>query len=255
MLPQLATPKYELTIPSTGQTAVFRPFLVREEKILLMAMQSEDERQVTSAVEDIIKSCILTADVDVNKLSMFDIEFIFLKIRSKSIGEIIEMRYQCQNEVDVVVRDEDTGQVKEVRRQCGTTVPMNIDLNAVSVTKDPEHSTQIALAEGVGLMMKYPNLSLARQLQRQGKNTEDITQALDLIAACIQSVYTKEEVITEFNHDEIAEWLETLTQQQFAQIQKFFDTIPRLKHKLHFECPKCGYEQDITIEGIQNFFG
>lgn len=254
MLPQLATPKYELTIPSTGQTAVFRPFLVREEKVLLMAMQSEDERQVTNAVEDIIKACILNTDIIVNKLSMFDVEYIFLKIRSKSIGEIIEMRYQCQNEVDVVVRDEDTGQMKEVRRQCGTTVPMNIDLNTVNVTKDPEHTTQIKLTDEIGLMMRYPNLNLARQLQRQGKNTEDITQALDLIADCIETVFTADQVITEFNHDEVVEWLETLTQQQFAKIQHFFDTIPRLKHKIHFECPKCGYQQDITIEGIQNFF-
>jgi hypothetical protein len=253
-LPLLKTPEYELTIPSSGQRAAFRPFLVREEKILLMAMQSEDEKQVIRAVEDIIKSCLI-GTIDLSKLSMFDIEYIFLKIRSKSIGEIVEMRYQCQREIPKTVRDEHTGETQVVNRPCGTNVPIKIHLDEVKVDKDPNHTTQIKLTDEVGLTMRYPNLSLARKLQTEGRNTEDVGQALDLIAACIESVFDADQVITEFNQAEMVKWLETLTQQQFAEIQKFFDTIPRLRHTVHFQCPACGHEQDIVIEGIQNFFG
>lgn len=253
-LPLLKTPEYELIIPSSGTRAAFRPFLVREEKILLMAMQSEDERQVIRAVEDIIKSCLLTP-VELNKLSMFDIEFIFLKIRSKSIGEVVEMRYQCQKEISKQVLNEHTGEMQVVNRPCGTNVPIKIHLDEVQVEKDPTHTTQIKLTDEVGLMMRYPNLSIARKLQAEGRSTEDIGQALDLIAACIESVYNETSVITEFNQNEMVKWLETLTQHQFTAIQQFFDTIPRLKHTVHFECPACGHEHDIVIEGIQNFFG
>jgi len=253
MLPQIKTPEYELVIPSTGQRAVFRPFLVREEKILLMAMQSEDERQIIRAVEDIIHSC-LQSPIETNKLSMFDIEYIFLKIRSKSIGEIIEMKYQCQNEVDKPYRDEDSGVMMARKAPCGTYVPIKIHLDEVQVERDPDHTTQIKLTDTVGIMMRYPNMAMARSMGRAAQKTEDVSQALDLIASCIESFFNETEVITEFNHDEVVTWLEGLTQQQFALIQKFFDTIPRLRHKINFECPACGYKQDIVIEGIQNFF-
>lgn len=253
-LPLLKTPEYELVIPSSGQKAVFRPFLVREEKILLIAMQSDDEKQVIRAVEDIIKSCLITP-IEMNKLSMFDIEYIFLKIRSKSIGEVVEMKYQCQKEILKEIRDEDTGEIKLVNRPCGTNVPITIHLDEVTVDKNPEHTTQIKINEEVGVIMRYPNLALARKIQNEGRNTEDVGQALDLIAACIESVFDSKDVFTEFNQNELVQWLETLTQQQFAEIQKFFDTIPRLKHTIHFCCPACGNEHDIIIEGIQNFFG
>lgn len=253
-LPLLKTPEYELVIPSSGERAAFRPFLVREEKILLMAMQSEDERQIIRAVEDIIKSCLLTP-IELSKLSMFDIEYIFLKIRSKSIGEIVEMRYQCQKEIPKQHRDEDTGEMVVVNRPCGTNVPIKIHLDEVIVERDPNHTNQIKLTDEVGLIMRYPNLTLARKMQSEKRTTEDVGHALDLIAACVESVFDANSVITEFNQDEMVKWLETLTQQQFAEIQKFFDSIPRLRHTVKFECPSCGHEQDIVIEGIQNFFG
>lgn len=251
-LPVIRTPEYHLTIPSNGQQIVFRPFLVAEEKILLIALQSEDERHVIKAIEDIIKACIITP-IDLSRLSMFDLEFIFIKIRSKSVGEVIDVTYRCPNMVEVKRRNEDTGVLEAVNEECRTNVTISIRLDEIQVEKDPEHSTQIKLTDTVGLIMRYPSLPLARKMEQDG-NTEDVTKALDLIAACVESVFDGDSVTSEFNHDEMTEWLQTLMPQQFAAIQKFFDTIPRLRHNVHFECQKCGYEQDIVIQGIHNFF-
>lgn len=253
-LPKSEVPQYELVIPSSGQRVQYRPFLVKEEKILLLALRGEDQSQIITAMETIVQNCIMSP-VDVAKLAMFDIEYIFLKIRSKSVGEKIQLNYICRNEKDVEKRDPDTGLPVTVKQACGTTVPVELDIDSVKVKTVDGHTNKIDFGNGIGVVMKYPNIDMVRKMVNEKRDLDDVANTLDIIAMCMESVYTPDVQTSEFTMAEAVEWLEGLTQQQFAKIQNFFDTIPHLKEVLLFKCPTCGHEQEIVLEGIQSFFG
>ena len=236
-LPKIATPKYDLELPSTGQTIQYRPFLVKEEKILILAMESQDSKQIARAVKDVIAKCILSKGIKVEKLATFDIEYLFLNIRGKSVGEQIEVMVTCP----------DDGK---------TQVPMSINIDDIKVQKSENHNSDIKLDDTYTLKMRYPSLN---EFIKTNFNAEDIKvdDTFELIAQCIDQVYSEEESWTQADctKKELTEFLEQLNSSQFKEIEKFFDTMPKLSHTVKVLNPNTKVESDIVIEGLQNFFG
>jgi hypothetical protein len=234
-LPKIATPTYELELPSTGKKIKYRPFLVKEEKILIIAMESEDERQIANAIKDVISNCIMSRGVKVNELSTFDIEYLFLNIRGKAVGE----------EVEVMVTCPDDGV---------TQVPTTISLDDIKVQKGENHSRDIVLSDKLTLRMKYPSLD---EFVKNNFSESDITvdATFDLIVSCIGQVYDDEQVYDSFTTEEALAWLETLTSKQFKQIEAFFETMPKLSHTIKITNPNTGVENSVVLEGLTSFFG
>jgi hypothetical protein len=234
-LPKLVTPTYELELPSTGQKIKYRPFLVKEEKILLLAMESEDEKQMTDAVKAILKNCIQTARVKVEDLALFDIEYLFLNIRGKSVGEEIELNVTCPD--DGV-----------------TVVPFSIDIDEIKVQKDKEHSNIINLGGGISMVMKYPSMELfVKNNISQNSNVDDV---FEIAASCISQIVEGEDVYeaSNFSKKELLAFLEEMSTQQFLDVQKFFETMPKLSHTINVTNPETGKENEIVIEGLASFF-
>ena len=236
-LPKIATPVYELELPSTGQTIEYRPFLVKEEKVLVIALESEDTKQITSAIKNVIKNCIRTKGVKVEDLPTFDIEYLFLNIRGKSVGEEIEVNVTCPD--DGV-----------------TQVPITINLDDIQVQKNEEHSNRIKVDDNIMMEMKYPSLDqfIKNNFDFNEKNAMD--QSFDLIATCIDKVFTEEEVwaVEDCSKKEIVEFLEQMNSSQFKEIEKFFETMPKLSHSIKVKNPKTKKENTVVIEGLAGFF-
>mgnify|MGYP003112369279 FL=1 len=239
-LPKISTPTHELVLPSTGKKIKYRPFLVREEKILILALESQDTKQITNAIKSTLKSCILTRGIKVEELPTFDIEYIFLNIRGKSVGE----------SVDVVITCPDDGETK---------VESQIFIDEIQVQKSDNHSRDIKLDESLVLRMKYPSLSEFVQNNFDISNVDDITfdASLDIISSCIDVVYNVDEswAASDCTKKELNEWLETLNSNQFKQVETFFETMPKLSHTIKVTNPKTKIESDVTLEGITSFFG
>ena len=235
-LPKIGIPTYELELPSTGKTVKYRPFLVKEEKVLLLALESEDEAQIASAVKDLIKNCVLSR-IKVNELPTFDLEYLFLRIRAAAVGEIITMKILC--------RDDEK-----------TRVDAKIDINEVEVIKDPEHTNKIMLTDDTGILMKYP--SMDRFIEAEFLNKDIKTEEVfNFIADHIDQIFYGEEVYdsSTSTKKEMREWIEGLTVKQFEAIQKFYETMPKLSHTFEVVNPNTGVPNKYTIEGLQNFFG
>ena len=236
-LPKIATPVYELELPSTGQTIEYRPFLVKEEKVLVIALESEDTKQITSAIKNVIKNCIRTKGVKVEDLPTFDIEYLFLNIRGKSVGEEIEVNVTCPD--DGV-----------------TQVPITINLDDIQVQKNEDHSNRIKVDDSIMMEMKYPSLDqfIKNNFDFDEKNAMD--QSFDLIATCIDKVFTEEEVwaVEDCSKKEIVEFLEQMNSSQFKEIEKFFETMPKLSHSIKVKNPKTKKENTVVIEGLAGFF-
>jgi len=237
-LPKIATPSYELVIPSSKKKIKFRPFLVKEEKILILAMESQDTKQIANAVKNVISSCISTRGIKVEKLSTFDIEYLFLNIRGKSVGEQIEVMVTCPDD----------------RK---TQVPSVINIDSIKVQIDKSHSRDIVLDDQYTLRMKYP--SLDEFIKNNFSNVGDINvdDTFDLIASCIEQVYSEEEsfAASDCTKKELSQFLEQLNSSQFKEIEKFFDTMPKLSHTVKVINPNTQVENEIVIEGLQSFFG
>jgi len=240
-LPKLDTPIYETTLISTGKKIKFRPFLVKEQKLFLMASQSEDAKEVVSTIKQVLSNCILS-DIDVNNLPTFDLEHLFVQLRAKSVGEVVNLRYSCNNSVE-----DKNGENKP----CGGTVKIDLNLLNIKPTIDPTHSIKIELSPKMGIVMKYPNFNIVEKL-----NIQTQSELLNLVVACIDYIYDDEQMYytKDVSEDELNEFIEEMQQTDLEKIQKFFETMPRLQTKHDFKCVKCGYEETITIEGIQNFF-
>ena len=236
-LPKISTPTYELELPSTGKKIKYRPFLVKEEKILIIAMESEDEKQITNAIKDVISSCIITRGVKVEQLSTFDIEYLFLNIRGKSVGE----------EVEVMVTCPDDGV---------TQVPTSINLDDIKVQKDKKHNRDIKLDDSLILRMKYPSLE---EFIRNNFSGDEITvdNTFDLICSCVEQVYSEEESwsAADCTKKELKQFLEQLSSKQFKEIETFFETMPKLSHTVSVTNPETGVKSDIVLEGLTAFFG
>ena len=239
-LPKISTPTHELVLPSTGKKIKYRPFLVREEKILILALESQDPKQISTAIKSTLKACIQTRGIKVEELPTFDIEYIFLNIRGKSVGE----------SVDVVITCPDDGETK---------VESQIFIDEIQVQKNEKHSRDIKLDESLTLRMKYPSLSEFVQNNFDIANVDNISfdSSLDIISSCIDVVYNVDEswAASDCTKKELNEWLETLNSNQFKQVETFFETMPKLSHTIKVTNPKTKIESDVTLEGITSFFG
>lgn len=237
VLPRISTPTYELELPSTGQTIKYRPFLVKEEKLLVLALESEDTKQITTAIKTVIKNCIETKGIKVESLPTFDIEYLFLNIRGKSVGEEIEVNLICP--------DDET-----------TTVPVKINVDDIKVQKNPDHNKQIKVDDSIMMEMKYPSLDqfIKSNFDLSADNTMD--QSFDLIASCIDKIYTEDEVwaAADVSKKEILEFLEQMNSTQFKDIEKFFETMPKLSHKVTIKNPNTEVESEVVLEGLSSFF-
>ena len=235
-LPKIVTPTYTLVIPSTGKKITYRPFLVKEEKVLVMAMESDNMDQVGRAIKDVLSACINTRGVRVDRLSTFDIEYLFLHIRGKSVGETIEVMATCP----------DDGETK---------VPMTIAIDDIEIQQDPKHDKDIKLDENLTLRMRYPSLSEFVD-QNFGEGGDKVTQSFDVIASCIDMIFSDEETWNAKDHSK-KEWnafVETLPSQSFKRIEEFFNTMPKLSHSVTVQNPNTGVESQVILEGLASFF-
>ena len=237
-LPKIATPTYELELPSTGKTIRYRPFLVKEEKVLLIALESEDTKQITNAIRAVIKNCIATKGIKVETLPTFDIEYLFLNIRGKSVGEEIEVNLICPDD-----------EVTEVKKK--------INIDDIKIQKNDEHTNQIKIDENIMMEMKYPSLDefIKNNFDFNEKNQMD--QSFELIGSCIEKIYTEEEVwvTADCTKKEVNEFLESMNSSQFKDIETFFETMPKLKHTVTLINPNTKKENEIVLEGLASFFG
>lgn len=235
-LPMATAPTYDVVIPSTGKKIKYRPFLVKEEKALLIAQQSEDVSVMVDTLKNVIASCTL-GKVDVEELAIFDLEYLFTQIRAKSVGEIVELLFKCSH------CDDPKAKLK-----------INIDLTTIDIKKNPEHNKKIPLYDDVGVIMKYPSMETMKDLQEAG--TSDVEQLFQIIASSIDMVYSGEEVFhaKEQSKEEMLEFVNNLTQEQFVKIQRFFETMPKMSYTVEFNCPVCSAHNSTTLEGLQSFF-
>ena len=237
-LPKIATPTYELELPSTGQSVKYRPFLVKEEKLLVLALESEDTKQITTAIKSVLKSCVLTKGIKVETLPTFDIEFLFLNIRGKSVGEELEVNVICPDDGE-------------------TQVPVTINLDDIQVQKSDNHDNQIKLDDNIMMELKYPSLDqfIKNNFEFDEKNA--MQQSFDLIASCIDKIYTEEEVwaTADCTKKEMSEFLESMNSTQFKGIEKFFETMPKLSHTIKVTNPNTKKKSEVVLEGLASFFG
>ena len=235
-LPKISTPTYELVLPSSGRKIKYRPFLVKEEKILIIALESQDQKQIANSIKSILSNCILTRGTKVEKLSTFDIEYLFLNVRGKSVGEQIEVMVTCPDDEK-------------------TQVPMSINIDSIKVEKSKDHKTDIKLDEQYTLKMRYPSLN---EFIKSNFSVEEmkVDDTFDLIASCIDQIYSEEESWTQEDctKKEMVDFLEQLNSSQFKEIETFFETMPKLSHKVKVKNPNTKVESEIVLEGLQNFF-
>ena len=237
-LPKISTPIYELELPSTGKTIKYRPFLVKEEKVLVIALESEDTKQITNAIKAVLRSCILTKGIKVENLPTFDIEYLFLNIRGKSVGEELDVTLICPDDEE-------------------TQVPVVINLDDIEIQKSEEHTNKVQLDDNLMMELRYPSLD---QFIKSNFDFSDsgnqMDQSFALIASCIDKIYNEEEVwaTADCTKKEVNEFLESMNSSQFKEIEKFFDTMPKLKHEIKVTNPNTGVESDVVLEGLASFF-
>ena len=239
-LPTIATPTYELTLPSTGKKIKYRPFLVKEEKLLILALDSKDQMEITNSVKDVLKKCVLTRGVKIDDLPTFDIEYLFLNIRAKSVGEDINLVVTCPDDKK-------------------TEVPVTIYVDEIEVIKSKEHSKDITLDKDMTLRMKYPSLN---QFVENNFNVEDnpettVNKTFQLVADCMETVFTKEDAwdSNDYSPEERMQFIEQLSSKQFKEVEKFFATMPKLSHTIEVTNPNTKKKSSIVLEGLADFFG
>jgi|TARA_B100000902_G_scaffold240702_1_gene227979 hypothetical protein len=237
-LPKITTSQYELVLPSSGKKIKYRPFLVREEKILILALESEDTNQISTAVKQVLKECVI-GRVKIEDLPSFDIEYLFLNIRGKSVGESI----------DIVVTCGDDGETK---------INVSIPIDKVEVEKHPDHNRDLELGQGYVLRMKYPTMGqfIDTNFSVRSGDDSEVERSFDIICSCIEQVYTEEDMWTasECSKKELRDWVESLTSEQFKKIEKFFETMPKLRHEIKVMNPNTKKENTVVLEGLSSFF-
>ena len=237
-LPKINTPTYDLTLPSTGKKIKYRPFLVREEKILIMAMESENMTEITNAIVQILSDCILSKDVKVESLATFDIEYLFLNVRAKSVGETVDVNITCPDDGE-------------------TQVETSINIDSIKVQKTRGHKNIIKLDNELSMKLRYPSLEqFVENNFETAEGTSEVGQSLSMITSCVDMIYNAEESweASDYSKKELDEFIEQLNTKQFKQIEKFFTTMPKLSHKLTVKNPKTGVESEVVLEGLASFF-
>ena len=239
-LPTVATPTYELKLPSSNKKIKYRPFLVKEEKVLIIALESKSQTEITNAVKDVLKQCILTKDVNVDSLPTFDIEYIFLNIRAKSIGEAIKVLVTCPDDGE-------------------TEVPVTIYVDEIKVVKSKEHKTDIVLDDNMTLRMKYPSINqfIETNFDMDEDPKESVNKTFKIISECIDTIYTQEDAwdAKDYTSKERVEFVEQLNSNQYKEVEKFFSTMPKLSHKIQITNPNTKKKSTVVLEGLADFFG
>ena len=239
-LPTIETPSYELKLPSSSKKIKYRPFLVKEEKILILALESRDQNEITNAVTDVLKKCILTRGVKVDDLPTFDIEYIFLNIRAKSIGEDIKMMVTCPDDNE-------------------TKVPVTVYVDQIKVVKPEDHKTDIVLDDKMTLRMKYPSLNqfIDDNFEVEDEPETVVDKTFKVVADCMDTVFTKEDAwdAKDYTPDERLKFVEQLSSKQYKQVEKFFATMPKLSHTIEVVNPNTKEKGSVVLEGLANFFG
>lgn len=237
-LPKINAPVYETNLISTGKTIQFRPFLVKEQKLFLMAAESDDAKDVTNAIKQVLNNCIMTENVDIDTLPVFDLEYLFLQLRIRSVGEISKLKYKCNNKI-------------AEEKVCGAIVEIDVDLNSINPTIPKEHSQKIELSKDMGIMMKYPNFSILNKL-----NIESELDMFKIVVSCIDYIYDKDTIYysKDYTTAELNDFVDNMSQEDLEKVKNFFSTMPKIEKDLEFKCKKCGYTEQMHVEGIQNFF-
>ena len=239
-LPKIATPSYELELPSTGQTITYRPFLVKEEKLLVIALESEDTKQITNAIKAVIRACVLTKGVKVETLPTFDIEYLFLNIRGKSVGEDLDVKLICPDDNE-------------------TEVDMIISLDDIQIQKPEGHTNQIKLDNNLMMELKYPSLNefIKNNFDPNDLSKNPMEQSFDLVGSCIDKIYNQDEVwaAADCTKKEISDFLDSMNSSQFKEVENFFESMPKLSHTVKITNPNTKVESDIVLEGLASFFG
>lgn len=238
-LPMMQTPTYQMEVPSTGENVKFRPFLIKEEKALLIAQQSEDPAVMIETLKNVIKSCLQTP-LDVDKLATFDLEYMFIQLRGKSVGETIDLLLACDN---------DHGEENEKAK-----AKVTIDVNTITVQKSETHTNKFELFGNVGVVMKYPTIEILKKLD--GLEDNDLDKIFEVIAMSIDFIYDGDQLFyaSETKKEDLLQFINNLNSEQFIKLQSFFETMPKLKKQVEYDCPVCGKHHNKTLEGIQSFF-
>ena len=237
-LPKISAPTYELVLPSSGKKVKYRPFLVREEKILIMALESEDTKQITTAIKDVLSTCILSRGIKIDKLATFDIEYLFLNVRAKSVGETVEVNVTCP----------DDGK---------TQVQMEIDIDSIKIQRDPEHTNIIKLDDNLSIQMNYPSLNQFIETNFDTNiDQSQVDQSLEVIMTCIGQVYNQDEAweASECTKKELKDFVESMNSKQFKEVENFFSTMPKLTHNIKVTNPETKVESTVVLEGLASFF-
>jgi rubrerythrin len=240
-LPKIDVPIYEVEVPSLKKRIRFRPFTVKEEKLFLMAAQSEDPDSIVKTIVQVLNNCVLD-EMEIEKMPMFDLEFLFLNLRARSIGEVVELSYKCNNEIV-----DDGGN----KKSCNNIV--NVDVNLLEIKpSETELKNKISLTDKLGIAMKYPNLDLIKN----SKSEDELDMVIELIVDCIDYIYDEENIYyaKDSTREELLEFLDSLQSKELEKIKLFFESLPKITKEIDFSCNKCGYHEKITLEGIQNFF-
>ena len=238
-LPTISTPTYELTLPSSGKTVKYRPFLVKEEKILILALESQDPKQITTAIKQVLKACVTARGIKIESLPTFDIEYLFLNVRGKSVSESVELVLPCC----------DYGE---------TQVPVSVFIDEIKVVKSPDHKKDIQIDDHITIQMKYPSMDefVKNNFVVDGDDVSQVEQSFEVIAACIDQIYTEEDAwsSSDLTKKELVTWIEGLTSSQFKQIEEFFETMPKLSHTVEVMNPNTQKKNTVVLEGLTSFF-
>ena len=239
-LPKIDTPIYDLVLPLSKKEIRFRPFLVKEQKNLLMAMESNDKESIEKNVKQVLINCTVTEGIDIEKLPVVDVEYYFLNLRARSVGEVIENRYRCDNEVN--------------NEKCGNLMDVKLNILEIKVEGVKENNDIIQLTDKVSMKLRYPEFSFLKKVSKL-ENVSDV--AFEMIADCVEYVYDGEQFYyaKEISSKEMVEFIETLNQTQFSKIEDFFANLPRLEKKIDMKCSRCGFEHRLDVEGLESFFG
>ncbi len=239
-LPTIATPTHELNLPSTGKKLKYRPFLVKEEKLLILALESQNPNEITNAVKDVLKKCIITRGIKIDQLPTFDIEYLFLNIRAKSVGEAIEMIVVCPDDKK-------------------TEVPVTLYVDEIEVQRPEGHKTDIRLDDKMTLRMKYPSLTQFIETNFDTNETpqETVDKTFKIVADCMDTIFTEEDAweASEYTFKERIEFIEQLNSKQYKEVEKFFATMPKLSHTIKVTNPETKVESEVKLEGLSDFFG
>lgn len=242
-LPKIDVPIFEVKLFSLDKKVKFRPFTVKEEKLFLIASESDDPQSAITTIKQVLNNCVID-DTDIDSLPLFDVEMLFLNLRARSIGEVVELKYKCNNNIT-----EEDGR----EHKCGNEVGVDVNVLEVLPEVGPNHSKKIQINDKLGMVMKYPKMDVIVNMD----DKENIDSVLQMIVSCIDYIYDSDNLYyaKDSTKEELIEFLETLQAKDLENIKQFFETMPKMKKTLDFKCGKCGYKEKIDVEGIQNFFG